>query len=106
MTAESHRPLFRRASTSATSGPRDAVLGRPGRGDRLAPRLPTTRPEVDCSDEVGLSDPVRMAVMGHASREMTDRYTHAMPTSEEAAEAIDAAFGGSVDAAVDAIDVR
>ena len=56
--------------------------------------------------EVGLSDPVRMAVMGHASRAMTDRYTHAMPTSREAAEAIDAFFGGSVDAAVDAIGVR
>jgi integrase len=53
--------------------------------------------------ESSLSDPVRMAVMGHASREMTDRYTHVAATSEEAAAVIDAAFGNPVDAAVDAI---
>ena len=52
--------------------------------------------------QAGLSDPVRMAIMGHASREMTDRYTHATPTSREAAEAIDAFFGLAVDAPVDA----
>ena len=53
--------------------------------------------------EAGLSDPVRMAVMGHASRVMTDRYTHATPTSVEAADALDRAFGPAVDALVDAI---
>jgi integrase len=46
--------------------------------------------------EAALSDPVRMAVMGHASREMTDRHTHAAPTSADAAEAIDAYFGLAV----------
>jgi hypothetical protein len=50
-----------------------------------------------------LSDPTRMAVMGHAGREMTDRYTHATPTSQEAAQAIDAVFGTAVDAPVDAV---
>lgn len=53
--------------------------------------------------EAGLSDTIRMAVMGHTTREMTDRYTHATPTSPQAADAIDALFGGPVDAPVDAV---
>lgn len=52
--------------------------------------------------EANLSDPVRMAVMGHASREMTDRYTHAAPTSASVADVIDNLFGRAVDALVDA----
>ncbi len=50
-----------------------------------------------------LSDPVRMAVMGHSSRSMTDLYSRPEPTSLEAADAIDAVFGLAVDASVDAI---
>jgi integrase len=53
--------------------------------------------------EAGLSDLTRMAVLGHATREMTDYYSHISPTSSAAAEAIDALFGTSVDALVDAI---
>jgi len=53
--------------------------------------------------QAGLSDPVRMAIIGHATREMTDHYSHVTPTSREAAEAIDAFFGRDVDAPVDAI---
>jgi integrase len=53
--------------------------------------------------EAGLSDLTRMAVLGHTTREMTDHYTHVSPTSSDAAEAIDALFGTSVDALVDAI---
>jgi integrase len=56
--------------------------------------------------EAGMSDPVRMAIMGHASRAMTDRYTHVVPTSIEAAGVIDAVFGGAVDTPVDAIDAE
>jgi hypothetical protein len=44
-----------------------------------------------------------MAIMGHATREMTDHYSHVTPTSREAAETIDAFFGRDVDAPVDAI---
>jgi hypothetical protein len=44
-----------------------------------------------------------MAVLGHATREMTDYYSHVTPTSRDAAEAIDALFGTPVDALVDAI---
>jgi integrase len=53
--------------------------------------------------EAGLSDLTRMAVLGHATREMTDYYSHISPTSSDAAEAIDALFGTPVDALVDAI---
>lgn len=53
--------------------------------------------------EAGLSDLTRMAVLGHATREMTDYYSHVSPTSSDVAEAIDALFGTPVDALVDAI---
>jgi integrase len=54
--------------------------------------------------EGGVPEPVRMAVLGHSTSTMTSHYTHATPTSREAADVIDAVFGDAVDATVGAIE--
>lgn len=53
--------------------------------------------------ERGVPEAVRMSVLGHATSAMTSHYTHARPTSREAADAIDWVLGSAVDDIVDDI---
>ena len=53
------------------------------------------------SGAVGIAE--AKAVLGHSTLARTERYVHQSATSPLAAAAIDAALGGSVDAAVDAV---